>query len=55
MYRVHKTDLVLLRSRGKAHKIISHAIEEDLMWNGQTSIENSHVTMDPQEAGSRQV
>ena len=29
MYRVHKTDLVLLCSRGKAHEIISHAIAED--------------------------
>ena len=29
MYRVHKTDLMLLRSRGKAHEIISHAIAED--------------------------
>ena len=29
MYRVCKTDLVLLHSRGKAHKIISHAIAED--------------------------
>ena len=29
IYRVRKTDLVLLRSRGKVHKIISHAIEED--------------------------
>ena len=30
MYRVHKTDLILLQSRGKAHEIISHAIAEDL-------------------------
>ena len=29
MYRVHKTDLVLPHSRGKAHEIISHAIVED--------------------------
>ena len=29
IYRVHKTGLVLLHSRGKAHKIISHAIMED--------------------------
>ena len=29
MYRVCKTDLVLLHSRGKAHEIISHAIAED--------------------------
>ena len=29
MYRVCKTDLVLLHSRGKARKIISHAIAED--------------------------
>ena len=29
MHRVHKTDLVLLHSRGKAHEIISHAIAED--------------------------
>ena len=30
MYIVHKTDLVLLQSRGKAHEIISHAIAEDV-------------------------
>ena len=29
MYRVCKTDLVLLCSRGKAHEIISHAMAED--------------------------
>ena len=29
MFRVCKTDLILLQSRGKAHKIISHAIAED--------------------------
>ena len=29
MYRECKTDLVLLQSRGKAHKIISHTIAED--------------------------
>ena len=29
MYRVCKTDLVVLCSRGKVHKIISHAITED--------------------------
>ena len=29
MFRVCKTDLVLLRSRQKAHKIINHAIAED--------------------------
>ena len=29
MYRIHKTDLVLLRSRGKVHEIIHHAIAED--------------------------
>ena len=29
MYRVCKTDLVLLCSRGKAHEIINHAIAED--------------------------
>ena len=29
MYRICKTDLVLLRSRGKVHEIISHAIAED--------------------------
>ena len=29
MYRVFKTDLVLLCPRGKAHEIISHAIAED--------------------------
>ena len=30
MYRIHKTDLVLLHSRGKVHEIIHHAIAEDL-------------------------
>ena len=29
MYRIHKTDLVLLCSRGKVHEIIHHAIAED--------------------------
>ena len=29
MYRIHKTDLVLLHSRGKVHEIIHHAIVED--------------------------
>ena len=29
MYRIHKTDLVMLRSRGKVHKIIHHALQED--------------------------
>ena len=29
MYRIHKTDLVMLRSRGKAHEIIHHALQED--------------------------
>ena len=29
MYRIHKTDLVLLRSRGKVHEIISLTIVED--------------------------
>ena len=29
MYRIHKTDLVLLRTRGKVHEIISHAVAED--------------------------
>ena len=29
MYRICKTDLVLLRSRGKVHEIIHHAIAED--------------------------
>ena len=29
MYRILKTDLVLLRSRGKVHEIIHHAIAED--------------------------
>ena len=30
MYRIHKTDLVLLRSRGKVHEIISHTVAEDV-------------------------
>ena len=29
MYRIHKTDLVLLHSRGKVHEIIHHPIAED--------------------------
>ena len=29
MYRIRKTDLVPLRSRGKVHEIIHHAIAED--------------------------
>ena len=29
MYKVCKTDLVLLCSRGKAHEIISHTLAED--------------------------
>ena len=29
MYRVCKMDLVMLHSRGKAHKIISHSVAED--------------------------
>ena len=29
MYRIHKTDLVMMRARGKVHKIIHHALQED--------------------------
>ena len=29
MYKIHKTDLVMLRSRGKVHEIIHHALQED--------------------------
>ena len=29
MYRICKTDLVMLRSRGKVHKIIHHTLQED--------------------------
>ena len=29
MYRINKTDLVMLRSRGKVHEIIHHALQED--------------------------
>ena len=29
MYRIHKTDLVVMRARGKVHKIIHHALQED--------------------------
>ena len=29
MYRICKTDLVMLRSRGKVHEIIHHALQED--------------------------
>ena len=55
MYRVCKTDLVLLHSREKAHKIISHAIAEDPDVEWSDIKRNTQATMDPQEAGSRQV
>ena len=29
MYRIRKTDLVMLESRGKVHEIIHHALQED--------------------------
>ena len=29
MYRIHKTDLVVMRARGKVHKIIHHTLQED--------------------------
>ena len=29
MYRIHKTDLVMLLSRGKVHEIIHHTLQED--------------------------
>ena len=29
MYRIRKTDLVVMRARGKVHKIIHHALQED--------------------------
>ena len=29
MFRIHKTDLVMLRSRGKVHEIIHHTLQED--------------------------
>ena len=29
MYRIRKTDLVLLHSRGKVHEIIHHVLVED--------------------------
>ena len=29
MYRICKTDLVMLQSRGKIHEIIHHALQED--------------------------
>ena len=29
MYRIRKTDLVMMRARGKVHKIIHHALQED--------------------------
>ena len=29
MYRIHKTDLVMMRARGKVHEIIHHALQED--------------------------
>ena len=35
MYRIRKTDLVMLRSRGKVHEIIHHALQEnaDVEWS----------------------
>ena len=35
MYRIHKTDLVMMRGRGKVHKIIHHTLPEDadLEWS----------------------
>ena len=30
MYRIHKTDLVMMRARGKVHKIIHHTLQEDV-------------------------
>ena len=29
MYRIHKTDLVMMRARGNVHKIIHHMLQED--------------------------
>ena len=29
MYRIHKTELVMMRARGKVHEIIHHALQED--------------------------
>ena len=29
MYRICKTDLVMMRARGKVHKIIHHTLQED--------------------------
>ena len=29
MYRIHKTDLVMMRARGKVHEIIHHTLQED--------------------------
>ena len=29
MYRIHKTDLVMMQARGKGHEIIHHALQED--------------------------
>ena len=29
MYRIHKTDLVMMQARGKVHKIIHHMLQED--------------------------
>ena len=54
MYRICKTDLVLLHSRGKVHEIIHHAIVEDVdvEWLLRKI---SQATTDQQEVESRQV
>ena len=55
MYRICKTDLVLLRSRGKVHEIINHTIAEDADVEWSVLRENSQATMYQQEVESRQV
>ena len=49
MYRIRKTDLVLLHSRGKVHEIISHTIAEDADVEWSVLRENSQATMYQQE------
>ena len=55
MYRICKTDLVLLHSRGKVHEIIHHAIAEDTDVEWSVIKKKLKATMDQQEAESRQV
>ena len=48
MYRIHKTELVMMRARGKVHEIIHHALQEDadIEWSA-IKRKLTQVTMDP--------